>query len=79
MWESFLWPKNLHFQKNKAKTFFFTLLMMSAITNAQVEKDTITIKNALEVKDSVVVKKPTIIQPAYLLSYLQKGRSSGYR
>jgi len=59
----------------KIKILFFTLLMVSIITNAQIEKDTvaikdtITIKKALEVKDSVVVKKPTIIQPAYL----QKG------
>jgi muramoyltetrapeptide carboxypeptidase len=59
----------------KNKIFFFTLLVVSILTNAQVEidtvtvKDTLTIKNVLEVRDSVIVKKPIIIQPAYL----QKG------
>ena len=59
----------------KIKIFFFTLLIVSVITNAQVEKealalkDTLAVKKALEVKDSVVVKKTTITQP----DYLQKG------
>ena len=53
----------------KNRILFFTLLCVSMTTNAQVEKDTVAIKNTLVIIDSVVVKKPIITQPAYL----QKG------
>lgn len=50
----------------KARLLFFTLLMVSIITSAQVEKDSVVIKNTLVVKDSVVVKEVKLIQPPYL-------------
>lgn len=50
-------------QNMKIKIMFFTLLMVSVATNAQVNKDTIAIKKTIEVKDSVVVK---LLQPPYL-------------
>jgi len=40
--------------------------MVSIITNAQVEIDTVVIRNTVEVKDSVVVKEVKLIQPPYL-------------